>query len=192
MAIDTRRVRTSTTIVGLALGCAASASPPASDVTVDATVDRAPAAASVDATAAADRDAPRAIADEAVAVLDPASPVDVAIDPGACGPLTRACLCECGGAGPCQNGCIARNETCGLCVFAAATRCCPDEWRVLDDCITRRLCADDPCIAARCGVDQRRLETCFSARQMGDEACRAVMRGCLGSDYPMIRCAVRP
>lgn len=177
----------------LALGCADPSPPPAvRDATLDDVTDAgddavdAPFDATLDAPRDAVRDAPRDAAAEAGA--DVAAPEDVVIDPGTCGPLTRECLCDCGGGGPCQNACIARSDDCSFCIFEAATRCCPDEWRVLDDCITRSMCADDPCIAARCGADQRRLETCFAAAQAGDESCRREMRTCLGSDYPMIRC----
>lgn len=183
----------------LALGCTDAVTAPA----IDATLADAPdAIESIDAPPDASMDTVRDVARDAArdaprdAAIDTpaadAAPDDVVIDPGMCGPLTRMCLCDCGGAGPCVNACIARNDDCGFCVFKAATRCCPDEWRVLDDCITRSMCADDPCIAARCGDDQRRLETCFAAAQMGEGACREEMRTCLGSDYPMIRCVQSP
>jgi hypothetical protein len=157
------------------------------EVAFDTTIDTTDVLESLrDATVDASLDTLRDTAAEAQG--DARLSEDVVIDPGSCGPLTRVCLCACGSTVPCQNACIARNDDCAFCIFEAATRCCPDEWRVLDECITRNMCADEPCIQSRCGVDQRRLENCFAAAQVSDESCRAAMRVCLGSDYPMIRC----
>lgn len=176
----------------LALGCADPAPAPTPDATIDDAPDAAdpPDVSAMDATIDLARDVPREVGRDAApeASVDAAPPEDVVIDPGMCGPLTRMCLCDCGGGAQCQNNCIARNDDCGFCVYTAATRCCPDESRVFDDCIDRNMCADEGCIAARCGAEQRRFEGCFATAQMSEEVCRREMRGCLGGDYPMIRC----
>jgi hypothetical protein len=177
----------------LALGCADPAPAPPPDATLDDAPDAVtPDVSAMDAALDVARDVAREAARDATVATDVAPDAavvdDVPIDPGMCGPLTRMCLCDCGGGATCQNACIARNDDCGFCVYTAATRCCPDESRVFDDCIDRNMCADEGCIAARCGAEQRRFEACFGVAQTSEESCRREMRGCLGSDYPMIRC----
>ena len=112
------------------------------------------------------------------------------IDPGMCGASVRMCLCGCGANAACQNACIARNDDCAACLYLAATRCCPDESRLFDDCIDRNMCVDDGCITARCSSEQRQFEACFGARQTSEMSCQREVRACLGSDYPMVRCVM--
>jgi hypothetical protein len=121
----------------------------------------------------------------------PTIAADVVIDPGMCGAGVRTCFCNCGSNAVCQQGCINRDEDCGFCVYTAATRCCPAPSDALDRCIDASMCTDDPCIRTRCATEVAAFEGCFAATQMTDPACQREMRGCLGSDYPNVRCVMQ-
>ncbi len=147
-------------------------------------------APAVDAALDVGRDVPAAtdtVSDDASADVVTA---DVVIDPGMCGLSVRMCLCGCGSSAPCQQGCIGASFDCQVCVYGAATACCPGEEMVLGRCIDRFMCRDDACIAANCAAEQRAFEVCFAREQATTPTCQAEMRMCLGSDYPMIRCVM--
>jgi hypothetical protein len=59
---------------------------------------------------------------------------------------------------------------------------------VLEDCIDRNRCPDDGCVRASCGVELRTYERCFEVRQASVETCANELRGCLGTDWPRVRC----
>lgn len=136
-------------------------------------------------------DVPRDVVRDAPAATDVMTvPDDVVIDPGMCGAAVRTCFCACGVNAVCQQGCINRDQDCGFCVYLAATRCCPAQSEALDRCIDRSMCTDDPCIRERCMGEVGAFEGCFASKQMSEPACQRELRGCLGSDYPQVRCVV--
>jgi hypothetical protein len=153
-------------------------------VAADAPVD-APAEAALDARADA-RDVPDAVAAEGGG-RDAA--VDAAIDYGMCGMAVRACLCGCGTNATCQSNCIFGDEACGGCMYDAAAMCCPAESMAFESCLERFMCADDACAADNCGAEQDAFNRCFARAQAADPSCQTRIRTCLGSDYPMVRCA---
>jgi len=136
-------------------------------------------------------DIPRDTADVPLVEDVTAVPADVVIDPGMCGMGVRACFCRCGANAVCQQGCINADEDCGFCVYLAATRCCAAQSAVLDRCIDAAMCNDDPCIRTRCMGEVAAFEGCFASAQMTEPACQRELRGCLGADYPQVRCVVQ-
>jgi hypothetical protein len=66
--------------------------------------------------------------------------------------------------------------------------CCVGESMALDTCINNYNCMDDTCITTNCMAQVNALNTCFGHRQATDPACTMLVRGCLGSDYPMVQC----
>jgi hypothetical protein len=58
----------------------------------------------------------------------------------------------------------------------------------LEDCLDRNRCADDGCARASCGVELGTYERCFEVRQASVTECAEQLRGCLGPDWPRVRC----
>lgn len=156
------------------------------DVRADLISNDAAAIDAIDAPIDARDVAPMDSVEAAVDVL----PDDVVIDYGMCGMPVRACLCGCGMDATCQGGCINGDVDCGACFYGAAMVCCPAEESAFSTCIDRYMCADQACVTTHCAAEEAAFNLCFQRRQTAVPACTEQVRACLGSDYPMVRCAM--
>lgn len=112
----------------------------------------------------------------------------MALDYGRCGMSVRSCLCACGMDIVCQQRCVASDERCAVCLYDAASMCCPAEATAFESCIDRYECVDESCAMKNCATELSAFNRCFARAQGEDATCQAHVRSCLGADYPMVRC----